>query len=86
MILTNALARKNIGKYIDCLNRQSNHCGEYPREIIKFPDGTLGTKRLASGVCTRIVDSGFNVQYFDYMFENIQEYFIRENELNEVQE
>lgn len=73
MLLTNEIARKNKGKYIDCFNRQNNHCGAYPRKIIEFPDGRMGIKTIISGVCYPISDEGFNAVHFDYMFSDLIE-------------
>jgi hypothetical protein len=71
MILTNTFAKKNLGKYIDCFNRKQNHCGAYPRKLIQFPNGGFGTKDPI-GVCRRIDERGFNVQYYDYLFDDLE--------------
>lgn len=74
MILTNDIARKNIGRYIDLKKRMF---GYYPKQIIEYPDGTLGLKD-PQGVCSPIEDKGFNVFHYDY--------FVDEDEIKEAQE
>lgn len=63
MMLTNEMAEKHVGKYIDCYKRRF---GYYPMQIIKFPDGSLGLKD-ATGTCTKIEDEGFNARHYDYI-------------------
>lgn len=70
-MLTKDFARKNVGKYIDCFNRFAR--GEYPIQIIKFPSGELGYKRVASGVCSPIDEElEINKVYYDYIFDNLE--------------
>lgn len=69
--LTKDFARKNIGKYIDCFSRFGR--GEYPLQIVEFPDGELGYKRVASGVCSPIdEESGINKVCYDYVFDYLE--------------
>lgn len=67
-IITNEIAEKNVGKYIDCYNRKF---GYYPMQIIKPNNSCMLKDRI--DVCTPIEDSGFNSRYYDYMFEMIEE-------------
>lgn len=67
-IITNEIAEKNVGKYIDCYVRKF---GYYPKQIIK-PNNRCMLKD-PNDVCTPIEDSGFNSTCYDYMFEMIEE-------------
>lgn len=67
-IITNEIAEKNVGKYIDCYTRLF---GYYPMQIVKINDHCKLKDR--NDVCMDISDSGFNATYYDYMFEMIQE-------------
>lgn len=58
-ILTEEVARENIGKYIDCYSR----IGIYPKKIIVFPCGDIAVK-TSTGVCTRID----KFTHYDYIF------------------
>lgn len=70
-MLTKDFARENIGKYIDCFSRFGR--GEYPLQIVEFPGGELGYKRVASGVCSPInEESGINKVYYDYIFDCLE--------------
>ena len=72
MKLTNKFASENVGKYIDVFNRYAS--GEWPRQIIQYPDGNYGYKRVESGVCSPIdEESDFNAVYFDYYFADLKE-------------
>jgi hypothetical protein len=68
-IMTNAIAEKNIGKYFDCYRRGVSN---WPKKIIRTQNGTLCTQDYC-GVCCPIEDKGFNVVYFDYIFDNLEE-------------
>lgn len=74
MKLTNAIARENIGRYIDIKKRIG---GYYPKQIIEYPDGRLALKD-PQGVCSPIEDTGFNVVHYDY--------FVQKDEFMEVAE
>lgn len=67
-IITNEIAEKNVGKFIDKYRRTLGH---YPMQIIK-PNNRCMLKDK-NGVCTWIEDSGFNATQYDYMFEMIEE-------------
>ena len=67
-IITNDIAEKNVGKYIDCYTRRF---GYYPMQIIKQSDVCMLKDR--NGVCMKIEDSGFNVKHYDYIFDMVQE-------------
>lgn len=70
-MLTKDFARRNIGKCIDCFSRFGR--GEYPIQIVEFPGGGLGYKRVASGVCSPIdEESEINKVYYDYTFDNLE--------------
>lgn len=72
MKLTTEIAKNNVGKYLDVFNRHAS--GEYPIQIIQYPDGNYGYKRVRSGVCSLIdEESTFNAVYFDYYFEDLKE-------------
>lgn len=72
MKITKEIAERNVGKYYDCFNRRCR--GLFPRLIIKFPNGSLGFKRIIDGVCSHFdFESEFNAEHFDYMFEMIEE-------------
>lgn len=65
MILTNEIASKNVGKYIDLYSRMGN----YPKKIIQFPNGDFGLMCIPSKVCMRIdEESRFNATHYDYIF------------------
>lgn len=74
MRITKEIAEKNVGRYYDRKNRQSNHCGSYPRLIIRYPNGKLGFKRIGDGVCSPFdFESEFNAEYADYFFNSLDE-------------
>ena len=66
MILTQEVALKNVGKYIDCHKRMF---GYYPMQIILI-DGEAHLKDIV-GVCMQIPENAdFNSQHYDFMYEN----------------
>lgn len=65
MILTNDIARENVGRYIDVKKR---FFGYYPKKIIELPSGELALKD-PQGVCSQIEDTGFNVVHYDFFVE-----------------
>lgn len=67
-IITNDIAEKNVGKYIDLYHRT---CGYYPMQLIKVNDVCMLKDR--NGVCMKIDDAGVNVHYYDYIFEMVRE-------------
>lgn len=67
-IITNEIAEKNVGKYIDCYKRTF---GYYPMQIIKTNNRCMLKDR--NDVYMSIEDSGFNSKYYDYMFDMIEE-------------
>ncbi len=74
MRITKEIAEKNIGRYYDRYNRQSKHCGSYPRLIIRYPNGKLAYKRIKDEVCSPFdFDSDFNAEYADYFFDSLDE-------------
>jgi hypothetical protein len=66
MILTNEIARQNIGKHIDLYRRRG---GIYPYKIIERSDGTLGLVDKLGCLLTPIEDKGINAKYYDWIFE-----------------
>ena len=66
--ITNEIAEKNVGKYIDCYRRI---LGCYPYQIVKINNHCMLKDR--NDVCTYIYDNGINATQYDYMFEMIQE-------------
>lgn len=67
MKLTNEIARKNIGSYIDVEKRVF---GYYPKKIIESTSGELLLKD-PQGVCTPIEDSGFNSTEYDFILKEV---------------
>lgn len=67
-IITNEIAEKNVGKFIDKYRRT---LGCYPMQIIKLNNSCM--LKDQNGVGTLIEDSGFNSVQYDYMFEMIEE-------------
>jgi hypothetical protein len=67
MRLTQEVARKNVGKYIDCRKRMF---GYYPMQIILI-DGKAHLRDRVD-VCMPIpeTEEDFNSQYYDFMYEN----------------
>jgi len=70
MILTEEIAERNVGKYIDLYKRRF---GYYPKQIIKLKDGSgrLAVKDTV-GVCTRVSSNGIEEQEYDYIFEMLE--------------
>lgn len=66
--ITNEIAEKNVGKYID-LYRRSLGC--YPMQIVKINNHCMLKDR--NDVCMYIYDNGIGATQYDYMFEMIQE-------------
>lgn len=62
-ILTEEIARANVGKYIDCFSR----FGNYPKKIIEWSDGEIALQTRA-GVCVTADFDGWNKVYYDYIF------------------
>lgn len=63
--LTLEIAKKNVGKYIDCYTRRF---GYYPMQIIEI-NGMPHLKDI-TGTCMKIPESetDFNCQRYDYIF------------------
>ena len=69
--LTEKIARKHIGKYIDTEKRLFHY---YPLKIIVFKDGSgqIGLKDRI-GVCTPIDIDDRNEVYYDYIFKMVED-------------
>lgn len=63
--LTLEIARKNVGKYIDCYKRTF---GYYPMKIIEI--NGIPHLKCAVGVCRPVTEkeTDFNSTYYDYIF------------------
>ncbi len=74
MRITKEIAEKNVGRYYDKYNRFASLNGAYPRQIIRFSDGTLGYKRMGDGICSPFDFVGnISDEYADYFFDDIEE-------------
>ena len=69
-IITNEIAEKNVGKYIDCYQRAN---GYYPMQIVKSKSSDICMIVDRNGVGMDIADEGFNATKYDYMFEMVSE-------------
>lgn len=77
MRITKEIAEKNVGRYYDKYNRFAGLNGAYPRQIIRFPDGTLAYKRMGDGdgICSPFYFVGnISDEYADYFFDTLDEY------------